>query len=119
MPLPGRPAPRLEVGEHGFRPATLSAHPGKQVNVVNTRREYMTCTDSSTLRLWDSQLFRSARSHNSETRTLRVPWAGTFGFDDKVCGGKGTIAVVPRVERRSNGTAMVVVAERYDHETCL
>lgn len=102
----------ITIRDGAFVPATATGLVGDRFEVVNRSSGYHTVTETSPLRLWDSQLIRGTRSHNPEAWPVTPAWAGTYRYRDEVAGETGTIEIVPTVEPANDGTLEVTIATR-------
>jgi hypothetical protein len=101
--IPADPAPchALVVDDERFSPARVTGQMGDRFAWTNSGQDYHSVTERSGLRLWDSQLIRGLRSHNPETWSTKIPWAGTFAYRDEVSGFEGMIAIPVRAPQTS------------------
>lgn len=112
IPAPSEPVHQVEIDDRGFKPEEVCGLPGDRFSWANAGEDYHSVTESSGLRLWDSQLIRGRRSHNPETWWTRIPWAGTFYYQDMVAGFGGRVAVPVKVGQllaESGGARVEVV----------
>jgi len=97
IPVDSTHVQRITISDEGFTPRTLVGQMGNRFEWANTGDDYHSSTESSGLVLWESQVINGVRSHNPETWWVKIPWAGTFNYRDRVAGFEGTLAIPTRM----------------------